>query len=143
MNPTMTLRPWSEKEHLRHIKDGGWLPMFDDHGNRLDGIAGKRGTQGLRSDGSFIGLDFIRMQPGTRFPLHVHEGDHEIYFIQGSGFVHIDGNDIAVSGGHAIHIPAEYPHGVWVPNGLSGPLIFAAVGHPHHHVNSTKRMRTA
>ena len=117
--------------------------MYDPRGNVLDGIEGKAGVCGVKADGSAIGLDFIRMQPGACFPLHTHEGDHEIYFISGAGVVTIDGRHVAVTGGHAIHIPAELPHAVWVGDDASEPLIFAATGHPHHAVDDVDRMAYA
>lgn len=134
-------RTWNETEHLRHILDGEWVPMLDADGKVLPKIAGKHGVMGEKLDGSHIGADFVRMQPGARFPLHVHDGDHEIYFIEGEGFVHVDGKDILVHTGHVIHIPGEYAHGVWVPENARSPLIFVAMGHPHKHVDATDRMR--
>ncbi len=134
-------REWELEKHLRHIHSGQWIPMRDDSNNILPGIHGKHGVRGLKKDGTHIGCDFIRMRPGSRFPLHTHEGDHEIYFIKGNGFVHINGKNIAVTAGHLIHIPAEYPHGVWVAEDAPCPLVFAAVGHPHEHVDSSDRMK--
>lgn len=134
-------RPWNAAEHLRHIIDEDWLPMYAPDGTSLPGIEGKRGVRGQKTDGTHIGADFIRMHPGSRFALHVHEGEHVIYFIRGCGFVHINGEDIPVSGGHLIHIPGEYPHGVWVAKGAVVPLVFAPTGHPHHPVHSHDRMR--
>lgn len=133
-------RSWDRERHLRHIRESNWLPMFDADGKVLSGILGMPGVSGEKSDGTIIGADFVRMNPGTKFPLHVHVGDHEIYFISGSGFVHIDGCDIAVEGGTLIHIPGEYPHGVWVDHVVSEPLIFTAMGHPHKHVDAADRM---
>ena len=115
--------------------------MYDAAGDQLPRIAGMRGVRARSADGTMIGCDFIRMQPGSQFPLHRHAGDHEIYFIQGAGFVHIGGTDIAVSAGHVIHIPAEYPHAVRVAETASCALIFAAVGHPHIHVDAADRMQ--
>jgi quercetin dioxygenase-like cupin family protein len=134
-------RAWDIREHLRHLEDEPWVTMLDEEGWVLPGIEGKRGVRGRKDDGTHIGLDFIRMQPGSAFPLHVHDGDHELYVIAGSGFVHIDGCDIPVVVGNAIHIPAEYPHGVRVPEGLREPLVFVAIGHPHKHVHALNRMR--
>jgi mannose-6-phosphate isomerase-like protein (cupin superfamily) len=141
MNHIMILRRWQHSEHLRHIDEGEWLPMYAPDGSVLVGIDGKRGVRGLKDDGSHIGADFIRMQPGAQFALHVHDGDHEIYFITGDGFVHIDGKDIPVTAGHLIHIPGEYPHGIWVGHDVTAPLIFVPAGHPHHPVHAPDRMR--
>lgn len=138
---TLEVRSWQKEQHLRHISEGEWLPMKDADGNILEGIAGKPGVAGMKPDGSEIGADFIKMDPGAGFKLHVHDGDHEIYFILGEGFVHIDGDNIPVHGGHVIHIPGEYPHGVWVAPEAERPLIFFAVGHPHKHIQAEDRMR--
>jgi len=137
----VTLRKWRRGQHLRHLSEGDWKPMLDDRGRRLIGIEGRTGVRGLKTDGTAIGCDFIRMQPGAQFPLHVHQGDHEIYFITGKGNVYVDGRDIDVCAGHAIHIPAEYPHAISVPKHYPNPLVFVAVGHPHHHVEARERMR--
>jgi hypothetical protein len=47
----------------------------------------------------------------------------------------------AVTAGHVAHIPAEYPHGVWVADEATEPLVFAATGHPHRHVDAPNRMK--
>src|SRR5215475_12427160 len=134
-------RLWEWDLHLRHIADAQWLPMQGPDGKKLPGIWGMKGVRGEKSDGSHIGFDFIYMQPGSRFPLHTHHGDHEIYFISGNGFVHVNGKNIAVASGHMIHVPAEYPHGVWVEKTAALPLIFVAAGHPHQDVHSRERMQ--
>jgi quercetin dioxygenase-like cupin family protein len=136
-------RTWIKFEHLRHLDDeGAWVPMYDNGGNILIGIEGKCGVRGRKPDGTYIGGDFIRMQPGTAFPLHTHEGEHEIFFISGFGWVSIADEEINVRAGHAIHIPAEYRHAVWVSEHSREPLVFFAVGHPHYHVDATNRMKT-
>ncbi|HTR18612.1 MAG TPA: cupin domain-containing protein [Candidatus Paceibacterota bacterium] len=134
-------RSWDRERHLRHINEGAWLPMLDADGKVLPGIVGKRGVEGDKKDSTKIGADFVKMNPGTKFPLHEHEGEHEIFFISGEGFVHIDGENIPVRAGHVIHIPGEYPHGVWVSENVSEPLIFVAAGHPHKHVDAADRMQ--
>ena len=111
------------------------------HQGRDVGIEGMKGVSGTKKDGSRIGADFIRMQPGAKFEPHIHEGDHEIYFISGAGFVHINGEDVVVTAGHLIHIPGEYTHGVWVGPDATEPLIFTAIGHPHKHVHARDRMQ--
>lgn len=136
-------RSWDRERHLRHLDDGEWLPMLDPDERVLPGITGKHGVSGGKPDGTRIGADFIRMEPGAKFPLHVHVGDHEIFFISGAGFVHIDGEDIPVRAGHVIHIPGEYAHGVWVGEDALEPLVFVAAGHPHRRVTAADRMRYA
>ncbi len=133
-------REWDCDEHLANLYRGEWRQLHDPDGKPLVGIKGKPGVRGIKGDGTFIGADFISMDSGARFALHTHEGDHELYVIAGSGYVHIDGQDIAVRAGSLIHIPAEYPHGVWVGENDEG-LIFCAVGHPHHHVHAPDRMK--
>jgi len=113
--------------------------MYDEQGNKLKDIEGKRGVRAQKADGSYIGCDFIRMQPGSAFPMHTHEGDHVLYIVYGEGFVHIDGRDIAVRADHVIHIPAECPHRVWC---AERSLMFAATGHPHIHVDAHDRMKS-
>ena len=116
--------------------------MRDPDGNPLPGIEGMPGVRDEKTDGSFIGCDFIRMQPGSYFPLHSHAGDHELYVIQGRGFVYIDGKNFPIRGGTLVHIPAEYPHGVHShPDGRGTPLIFVAMGHPHKRVDAIGRMK--
>lgn len=134
-------RSWDRERHLSHIDDGEWLPMLDADGKVLEGIVGKAGVAGTKKDGTEIGADFVKMSPGTQFPLHEHDGDHEIYFISGNGFVHIDGKDVPVRAGNAIHIPGEYPHGVWVDASAKEPLLFVPMGHPHKHVHAADRMK--
>jgi len=137
----LTDRSWDSERHLRHVDEGDWCQMLDADGKVLDGISGKPGVKGVKEDGTEMGCDFIKMNPGTAFPLHVHSGDHEIFFISGSGFVHIGEKDIAVRAGHVIHIYAEEPHGVWVAKDETEPLVFVAAGHPHKDVDSSDRMQ--
>lgn len=135
------LRTFDLSEHLRSIEQGQWLPLVNPQGMALSGIMGKRGVRGVKLDGSAFGTDFIMMQPGAAFALHTHEGEHNIYFIRGMGFVDIGADHIVVRQGCVIHIPAELPHAVSVPDYAQGPLIFAATGHPHQHVHSKDRMK--
>jgi quercetin dioxygenase-like cupin family protein len=90
-----------------------------------------------QADGAHFGCDFIWLEPWCGFPMHTHAGDHILYVIEGEGFVHIDGEDIAVSAGHVIHIAAEYPHRLFTHQ---SHLTIAASGHPHTQVHSHERM---
>ncbi len=87
-----------------------------------------------------IGVDFIEMQPGSAFALHVHPGDHILYVVKGTGCVHIDGVDHRIKDGDTIFIPAEYPHGVKTVEDSKAPFQFLAFGHPHKHLDATDRM---
>jgi len=117
--------------------------MCDPSGAVLAGIEGQAATLLEKADGSFIGADFIRMQPGAAFALHVHHGDHILYIIGGSGYVFIDGRDIRVTIGHVVHIPAERPHREWVADEVRVPLTLLSIGHPHAAVTSAERMSLA
>jgi quercetin dioxygenase-like cupin family protein len=141
VTPVTSARVWTRSEHLQELSEGKWLPMRDDRNTILPGIEGKHGARISRGDGTVFGADLIRMQPGTAFPLHVHEGDHEIIFLSGRGFVHINGEDIPVHAYSNIAIPGEYPHGVKTDPMSNEPLIFFAVGYPHKRVDSADRMR--
>jgi len=136
------VRKWVSEEHLRNILQGKWAPMYDSDGNLLKGIRGRIGAVGPSMDGLEVGVDLIEMQPGTAFPLHVHEGDHVLYIESGAGAVHIDGKDRPVKKGDTIFIAAEYSHGVQGPKkNAKEPLVIVAFGHPHKHVEAKDRMR--
>lgn len=135
------LRTFDPADHVRSIERGTWEPLVDPEGIPLSGIVGKRGVVGTKADGTAIGTDFIMMLPGAEFALHTHEGEHNIYFIAGMGFVDVGAEHVHVRTGSVIHIPAELPHRVSVPHYAQGPLIFAATGHPHHDVHARDRMQ--
>lgn len=116
--------------------------MYDSDGNLLKGIRGRIGAASMSMSGREIGIDLIEMNPGTAFPLHVHDGDHILYIESGTGAVHINGKNRAVKKGDTIFIAAEYPHGVVGPKkAVKKPLVIVAFGHPHKHVDSKERMR--
>jgi mannose-6-phosphate isomerase-like protein (cupin superfamily) len=113
------------------------VPLIDPDGHVLPGIRGAQGVRTEKLDGSYLGCDFIWLQPESGFPMHTHAGDHILYVIRGAGFVHIDGRDIPVGVGDVIHIPAEYPHRVWTSGST---LLIAATGHPHKEIEAQDRM---
>ena len=135
------LRSFSPEEHIRSVLEGEWIELVDEAGRGLPGIRGKIGASIRTAQGVELGADAIEMQPGSAFPLHVHEGDHVLYVIRGEGVVHVDGRDHRVREGDTITIAAEYPHGVRARNDGSSPLLFLAVGHPHKHLSARDRMR--
>ena len=136
------VRKWIRGEHLRNVLSGTWTPMYDSDGKLLKGIRGRIGAVGAGMYGLDVGVDLIEMQPGTEFPLHVHDGDHILFIESGTGAVHIDGKDRPVKKGDSIFIAAEYPHGVQgTAKGAKEPLVIIAFGHPHIHVASKRRMK--
>ncbi|MCU7822137.1 cupin domain-containing protein [Kitasatospora sp. DSM 101779] len=126
-------------EHILNVLDGARRTMYDDAGVRLDAITGVAGAGAVLPGGLPIGVDRITMQPGTAFPLHVHEGAHLLYVLNGRGALHIDGRDYVLRTGDSIYVPAEYPHGVQGPID-DNPLDFLAFGVPHHPIDSHTRM---
>lgn len=139
------VRQWVAEDHLRNVLERGeWITMLDSDGKPLVGIRGKIGAGATKVDGTDIGVDLIEMQPGSRFALHVHDGDHILYIESGIGFVHIDAVDRPVKKGDTVFIAGEYPHGViGPPLSETEPLVILAFGHPHKHVGAHDRMRHA
>lgn len=137
------VRQWIAEDHLRNVLESGmWIPMLDSDGKPLSGIRGKSGASGPKPDGSRIGVDLIEMQPGTRFELHVHKGEHILFIESGIGSVHIDGVDHPATKGATFYIPGEYTHGVvGPPLGTSEPLVIISFGHPHKDIGAPDRMQ--
>ncbi|MER7667360.1 cupin domain-containing protein [Kitasatospora sp. NPDC096128] len=127
------------EEHIENVLEGVRRTMFDDSGLRLEDITGVPGASGRTAAGLPIGVDRIIMQPGTAFPLHVHEGAHLLYVLNGLGALHIDGKDYVLRTGDSIYVPADYPHGVQGPVN-DEELEFLAFGVPHHPIDSHTRM---
>lgn len=116
--------------------------MYDSDGRLLKGIRGRIGAVERGMSGYEIGVDLIEMQPGTAFPLHIHDGDHVLYIESGVGAVFIEGRYRKIKKGDSIFIAGEYPHGVQGPPVTAKkPLVLVAFGHPHTHVESKHRMR--
>jgi quercetin dioxygenase-like cupin family protein len=135
------VRSFRESDHIKNVLNGEWTSLYDETGNKLEGIRGRMGAFSMTTSGHEIGVDLIDMQPGSAFPLHVHPGDHILYVMSGDGCVSVDGIDHKVKGGDTIFIPAEYPHGVKSDNVQSGRLVFLAFGHPHKHLDAKDRMK--
>lgn len=134
-------RAFDREKHLVDLHKGEFVEMYDELGKVLDGIRGKAGAAGLSDFDEELGLDYIEMQPGSSFPLHVHPGDHVLYFVgKAEGIVHIDREDYHVAPGTSVFVPADYPHGVKTYDKETSALSFIAIGHPHKHVTSKHRM---
>ena len=135
------VRKFVSEEHLKNVLAGEFVTMYDELGNALEGIRGRMGAVAIRTEGEEIGVDYICMDPGSSFPLHVHAGDHILYIISDQiGLVHINGEDHAVKKGDSIFIPAEYAHGVKTHPEAKSEFQFLAFGCPHVNLGSTHRM---
>ncbi len=137
----MTVSPSAERRtsHILNLLTVPAQAMFDDRSTLLRGIVGFAGATAASASGLALGVDRVRMAVGTHFPLHIHAGDHLLYILSGTGFLHFDGTDHQLSPGDSIFVPAEHPHGVRGPE-RGDPLEFLAFGVPHHPVGSATRM---
>lgn len=132
-------RTFRSDEHIVNLISGALVDMYDDSGNRLPGIQGTGGSRGHTTSGQALGVDRIVMAPGSAFPLHIHEGDHLLVILAGTGSIHVDGVDYKLTVGDSIYVPAEYPHGVGGPVD-DRPFEILAFGIPHHPIDSHTRM---
>ncbi|MEC9309275.1 MAG: cupin domain-containing protein [Chloroflexota bacterium] len=55
-------------------------------------------------------LSYHVIEPGKTSPHHIHEWEHEVYTIDGSGTLVCDGNQYPVKAGDAIFIPPNVDH---------------------------------
>jgi len=133
-------RQFAAETYIVNLLQGEWMPLFDDHGNMLPGIRGRMGVAHLTSEGHELGIDLIEMQPGSLFPLHFHDGDHIIYGVSGTVYVHVDGTDHTMNPGDTVFIPAELPHGVKTIPGNQKVSVFLAIGNRHKPLSATDRM---
>lgn len=125
----------------RRIADAAVIQVRDGRGGDLVGVTGHSGPRAIGYSGAPLGLDQIIMEPGTRFDLHEHEGDHILYVLAGEGAIDIDGVLHPLREGDAVFVPAEHPHGVTTVDGAGKPFTFLAFGIPHHPLHDEDRMR--
>ena len=80
-------------------------------------------------------LSYSQIKPGKTSSHHIHEWEHEVYIIEGSGTLFCDGKEYPVKAGDAMFIPPNVDH-YTLNNGGSGnmyrieinPLIAAQSG---------------
>ncbi len=138
-----TLRQFIPEEHINNVLEGELVDLYDNHGNRLEGIKGRVGISAPSKTGFRIGIDYMEMSIGSSFPLHTHEGDHILYVIEGKGVASVNGKDHFLKEGDAIFVPSEYPHAFRALTIEEGnePFKFVAVGNPHRPLTSKDRMK--
>ena len=135
------LRKFIPDEHIKNVLTGELVELFDNKGNKLEGIRGRIGVAAPSKTGVEIGIDYMEMSPGSEFPLHTHEGDHILYVIEGKGIAHVDGKDYTLKKGDVIFVPSEYPHAFKTFTEYKNKFTFVAVGHPHKKLNAKDRMK--
>lgn len=91
----------------------------------------------LHTNGN-LGVDLLQVQPGDRFPVHTHHGDHLLLCLKGSGTISIGQETYEVKPGDLYMVPGLVPHAVGAP--VDDVHILAAFGSPHMPVDSPGRM---
>ncbi|MFF4804450.1 cupin domain-containing protein [Streptomyces sp. NPDC001351] len=125
--------------HLIDLAAAEQKQVIDDIGVPVRGITGASGAAAVSAFGPTMGLDLLELDSSSSFPLHVHEGDHLLYVLEGTGAIHIDGVDHWLRRGQSIFVPAVYPHGLRGPD--SGErLRILSFSTPHHPIDSAERM---
>ncbi|MCY3692835.1 MAG: cupin domain-containing protein, partial [Chloroflexi bacterium] len=61
-------------------------------------------------DDPFLTLAYSVIQPGGTSSHHIHEWEHEVYIIEGSGTLVADGKEYPVKAGDAMFIPPMVDH---------------------------------
>lgn len=55
-------------------------------------------------------LRHFEVAPGGHTPHHSHDYEHEVFIVDGSGTLHLDGRDHALRAGDVAYVPAEKVH---------------------------------
>jgi quercetin dioxygenase-like cupin family protein len=135
------MRAFDPNTHHRSIDKATIIRLRDGLGGYLAGITGRAGPSATGFSGLAIGLDEITMEPGTRFSLHEHEGDHILYVLEGRGAIAIGGSVYSLAAGDSVYVPAECPHGVTTVSEADERFRFLAFGLPHRPLDDDGRMQ--
>jgi quercetin dioxygenase-like cupin family protein len=134
------MRDFDPVQHRRSLPTCETVQLRDGRGGNLAGVTGRSGPRAVAFTGHPIGLDEIRMEPGSRFDMHEHQGDHVLYVLEGRGAIWIGGHLYEMTAGDSVFVPAECPHGVSTVEGYDGVFRFLAFGVPHHPLDGDSRM---
>jgi quercetin dioxygenase-like cupin family protein len=64
-----------------------------------------------KEDGApHFAMRLFDIQPGGQTPLHIHEGEHEVFIVSGTGAVWREGEEVPVKAGTAIFVPPGEKH---------------------------------
>jgi quercetin dioxygenase-like cupin family protein len=79
---------------------------------QMDGVKGvTMAVMVGRSDGApNFALRQFAVEPGGHTPKHSHDYEHEVYVVEGSGTVLLDGAERPIRAGDVIYVPADHEH---------------------------------
>jgi quercetin dioxygenase-like cupin family protein len=79
---------------------------------QMDGVKGvKMAVMVGREDGApnFALRQFI-VEPGGHSPRHSHDYEHEVFIVEGSGTVLLNGREQPIKAGDVVYVPADHEH---------------------------------
>jgi quercetin dioxygenase-like cupin family protein len=78
----------------------------------MDGASGvKMAIMVGRADGApHFALRSFRVEPGGHSPRHSHDYEHEVYVVEGTGEVLLDGEYRPLKAGDVVYVPADLEH---------------------------------
>ena len=95
-----------------------------------------KGVPGDLDEKSILGVDFIELEAGAKFPLHVHPGAHIVFVLEGKGELTIGKNVHNTDAGDSIYVPGSIEHRVAAIE--KHKIIVIAV--PHQALDNADRM---
>jgi quercetin dioxygenase-like cupin family protein len=64
-----------------------------------------------KEDGApHFAMRLFEVEPGGHSPLHTHEGEHEVFILEGEAAVWRDGDEVPVKSGTAVYVPPGEKH---------------------------------
>jgi quercetin dioxygenase-like cupin family protein len=114
-------------------------PVIRNIRDHFDGINAAR-LINLDDNPPTCTLSYSQIEPGNTSSHHIHEWEHEVYIIEGTGTLFCDGKEYPVKAGDAMFIPPNVDH-YTLNNGGNGnihrieinPLIAAQSGGARNH----------
>ena len=98
---------------IRNINETETLPV------QMDGVQGAKMALmvGREHGAPNFSLRQFEVEAGGHTPRHSHDYEHEVYVVDGSGEVLLDGDYRPVRGGDVIYVPADEEHQFRASNG--------------------------
>jgi quercetin dioxygenase-like cupin family protein len=127
-------------KHVCNIAAEPDAKLISSDGSILLGIMGLAGAAEVIENGWEVGVDRLKMEPGSAFELHTHPGAHILYVLRSQGYIRIDGVDHELVEGDTVYVPAKHAHGIKTNPRVSQPFELLAFGVPHMPISSRERM---